>query len=380
MATAAEEQRAVVLRGDDNVAVAARPIPRGFVLDGRRPGGRGPRADRARAQGRPGRHRRRASRSASTGRSSGSPRRRSPPGRGSTSTTSRPTCSSATTPSPPSGPPCPTAEPRDLPRLPPARRPGRHPELRRRHQHRELLGEHLAVHRRPVPRRRLAEATSPTSTASSRSPTRGAAPIPFEGQDHKTARARAGRVRQPPERRRVRARRARLRGQLRAARRRVARPRRARRASGGTAAQGEQGPAADAEHPGAGGDHARRSRRRSRPSTSSCPRRTRWTRTEQPASKIHLAMECGGSDGNSGVTANPALGVAADLVVAQGGTAVLGETTEIYGAEHLLTRRAVSPRGRREAGRADQVVGVVRRASSAPRSTTTRRRATRTAA
>ncbi len=53
-------------------------------------------------------------------------------------------------------------------------------------------------------------------------------------------------------------------------------------------------------------------------------------------------MECGGSDGNSGVTANPALGVAADLLIAQGGTAVLGETTEIYGAEHLLTRRAVS--------------------------------------
>ena len=53
-------------------------------------------------------------------------------------------------------------------------------------------------------------------------------------------------------------------------------------------------------------------------------------------------MECGGSDGNSGVTANPALGVAADLVIAQGGSAVLGETTEIYGAEHLLTRRAVT--------------------------------------
>ncbi len=62
----------------------------------------------------------------------------------------------------------------------------------------------------------------------------------------------------------------------------------------------------------------------------------------QPASKIQMAMECGGSDGNSGVTANPALGVAADLLVAQGGTATLGETTEIYGAEHLLTRRAVS--------------------------------------
>jgi len=72
------------------------------------------------------------------------------------------------------------------------------------------------------------------------------------------------------------------------------------------------------------------------------PEANTWARTEQPASKIHLAMECGGSDGNSGVTANPALGVAADMVVAQGGTAVLGETTEIYGAEHLLTRRAVS--------------------------------------
>jgi altronate hydrolase len=72
------------------------------------------------------------------------------------------------------------------------------------------------------------------------------------------------------------------------------------------------------------------------------PEANSWTRTEQPASKLCLAMECGGSDGNSGVTANPALGVAADLVVAQGGSAFLGETTEIYGAEHLLTRRAVS--------------------------------------
>ena len=72
------------------------------------------------------------------------------------------------------------------------------------------------------------------------------------------------------------------------------------------------------------------------------PEANEWARTEQPASKISLAMECGGSDGNSGVTANPALGVAADLIVAQGGTAILGETPEIYGAEHLLTRRAVS--------------------------------------
>ncbi len=72
------------------------------------------------------------------------------------------------------------------------------------------------------------------------------------------------------------------------------------------------------------------------------PEANSWARTTQPASKINLGMECGGSDGNSGVTANPALGVAADLIVAQGGTAVLGETTEIYGAEHLLTRRAIT--------------------------------------
>ena len=75
----------------------------------------------------------------------------------------------------------------------------------------------------------------------------------------------------------------------------------------------------------------------------SLPEANAHARTLQPASKLCLAMECGGSDGNSGVTANPALGIAADLVVAQGGTAVLGETTEIYGAEHLLTRRAVRP-------------------------------------
>lgn len=65
-------------------------------------------------------------------------------------------------------------------------------------------------------------------------------------------------------------------------------------------------------------------------------------RVKLPASKLTLGTQCGGSDGNSGVTANPALGVAADLLVAQGGAAVLAETPEIYGAEHLLTRRAVS--------------------------------------
>jgi altronate hydrolase len=61
-----------------------------------------------------------------------------------------------------------------------------------------------------------------------------------------------------------------------------------------------------------------------------------------PVSEIMLALQCGGSDGYSGITANPALGFAADLLVAEGGTAVLAETPEIYGAEHLLTRRAAT--------------------------------------
>ena len=59
------------------------------------------------------------------------------------------------------------------------------------------------------------------------------------------------------------------------------------------------------------------------------------------ASELTVALQCGGSDSYSGITANPALGIAVDLLVAQGGTAILSETPEIYGAEHLLTRRAV---------------------------------------
>jgi len=61
-----------------------------------------------------------------------------------------------------------------------------------------------------------------------------------------------------------------------------------------------------------------------------------------PASHLTLGLQCGGSDGYSGITANPALGAAVDLLVRHGGTAILSETPEIYGAEHLLTRRAVS--------------------------------------
>jgi altronate hydrolase len=66
------------------------------------------------------------------------------------------------------------------------------------------------------------------------------------------------------------------------------------------------------------------------------------TREPVPASNITVGLQCGGSDGYSGITANPALGAAVDLLVRHGGTAILSETPEIYGAEHLLTRRAVS--------------------------------------
>ncbi|MFE1599236.1 UxaA family hydrolase [Methylobacterium sp. ID0610] len=73
------------------------------------------------------------------------------------------------------------------------------------------------------------------------------------------------------------------------------------------------------------------------------PAASRVAREPVPASELILALQCGGSDGYSGLTANPALGAAADCLVRQGGTAILSETPEIYGAEHLLTRRAETP-------------------------------------
>lgn len=66
------------------------------------------------------------------------------------------------------------------------------------------------------------------------------------------------------------------------------------------------------------------------------------TRVPVPASELCVALQCGGSDGYSGITANPALGAASDLLVRHGGTVILSESPETYGAEHLLTRRAVS--------------------------------------
>ena len=72
------------------------------------------------------------------------------------------------------------------------------------------------------------------------------------------------------------------------------------------------------------------------------PEANKVKRVPVPASHLILGLQCGGSDGYSGISANPALGAAVDLLVRHGGTAILSETPEIYGAEHLLTRRAVS--------------------------------------
>lgn len=66
-------------------------------------------------------------------------------------------------------------------------------------------------------------------------------------------------------------------------------------------------------------------------------------RSKQSVSHLRLALQCGGSDAHSGITANPALGYASDILIAKGGTAILSETPEIYGAEHLLAARAASP-------------------------------------
>ncbi len=73
-----------------------------------------------------------------------------------------------------------------------------------------------------------------------------------------------------------------------------------------------------------------------------------------PASALKVALQCGGSDAWSGITANPALGNACDRLAAQGGTGVLAETPEIYGAEHLLTQRAV------DAATGERLIGLVR--------------------
>ncbi len=73
------------------------------------------------------------------------------------------------------------------------------------------------------------------------------------------------------------------------------------------------------------------------------PRCNDVRRRRLPASKLVIGIECGGSDAASGITANPVAGAASDLLIAQGGSTIVGETSELYGAEHLLARRAKRP-------------------------------------
>ena len=84
------------------------------------------------------------------------------------------------------------------------------------------------------------------------------------------------------------------------------------------------------------------------------PEANKCVREPIPASELKVALQCGGSDAWSGVTANPALGYAVDLLTAQGGTGVLAETPEIYGAEHLLTRRA------KDRATGDKLIGLIK--------------------
>ncbi|WP_165855782.1 UxaA family hydrolase [Marinobacter sp. JSM 1782161] len=75
---------------------------------------------------------------------------------------------------------------------------------------------------------------------------------------------------------------------------------------------------------------------------SMLPEANRVERQPVSASHLKIGLECGGSDGFSGISANPALGAAMDILVRHGGTAILSETPEIHGVEFMLTRRAVS--------------------------------------
>ena len=169
---------------------------------------------------------------------------------------------------------------------------------------------------------------------------KGGCGLPFEGLDHQILERVLAGFRPSSQRGGLRDRGARLRGEFCLS---LGRDATSRHAGRGQRQRGEAAgsSAAHAQHSGRGGDHPHG--RGGRACRLRAHARGQFMGKERAASlQNSLAMECGGSDGNSGVTANPALGAAADLLVAQGGTAILGETTEIYGAEHLLTRRAVS--------------------------------------
>ena len=208
-----------------------------------------------------------------------------------------------------------------------ARRPRRHAQLHRRHQHGELLGRRA---RNGWPRRSRARRwrRSPTSTASCRSPTRPAAAWPRPARASTCCAGPSPAMRATPI------------SAACSSSASAARPTRWTRCSSRenlTEADllkpliiQQQG--GTAKTVAAGIDAVRKM----------LPLANNVKREPVPASHITVGLQCGGSDGYSGITANPALGAAVDLLVRHGGTAILSETPEIYGAEHLLTRRAVS--------------------------------------
>ena len=341
MGVVLEGPRAVVLRGDDTVAVAARPLPRGFVLRSRRADGRGSRADRPGAQGCPRRYRRRVSRCGNTARSSDSPRRRSPAGslvhvhNLKADLFERDYAFATETPAPAAG-----RQPRTFRGY---LRPDGRVGTRNYIAVISTVNCSASTSRYVADRFRdnLWRKEFPNVDGVFAITHKGGCGLPFEGPDHKILeRVLAGFADHPNVAAYV------IVGlgcEVSFAQHLVDAQDLVTLGPANGNGHRQAGPAAaHAQHPGGRGHHADgRSGVRAR-FIELLPEANSWIRTEQPASKICLAMECGGSDGNSGVTANPALGVAADLLVAQGGTAVLGETTEIYGAEHLLTRRAVS--------------------------------------
>ncbi len=357
MATAAEERRAVLLRGDDNVAVAARPIPKGCVLDSaakavevREPVALGHKVALADiAEGEPVRKYGQIIGFASKAIAEGSwvhvhnvkadlfERDYAFAIRTSHATDRRTS---------------------HVSRIPAPGWPRRDAELCRRHQHGELLGEHVALYRRPLSRQRLEEGFPERRRRVRDHPQRRLRDA-IRGQDHRTLeRVLAGFATHPNVAAYVSGR-ARLRSQLRAAMswiRRISSCSATAKRNGTAAAEKarprmlniqEQGGIAKTVEAAVAAVH------------ELLPEANSWTRSTQPASKIHLAMECGGSDGNSGVTANPGAGSRGRPAHrARRHGRPRRNDRDLRGRAPVDAPRGVA-RGRRETRRSDQVVGVV---------------------
>ena len=244
---------------------------------------------------------------------------------------------------------------RHLRGLPPRQRQGRHAQLHRHPDHRELLGHGRPLHRRGRSTAPASSTTIPTSTASSPSRTAPAAAWTVTGEGFDDAAAHALGLCRQPQHRRARCWSA---SAARCSRSRALKEPTASIESDTFRTMTIQETGGTKKTVEAGVERIK----------EMLPRRQRASRARPCRPReLMLALQCGGSDGYSGITANPALGAAADLLVRHGGTAILSETPEIYGAEHLLTRRARQPRGRREAHRASSTGG-----RTTPRATTAR--------